>query len=449
MAIYQELRAAIWGVIHSRTMRQVCIPLLTTVLVSALSPISIASAQPASLRDAIQNSRSDLEVREGNLGGRGAAILQSATSHSCYVFLGEDHGIAEVPEFANGLLSDLAHHGTDTLALEVSPSIAKQLSLELASTRPDQTFADFLRDYPTTVPFYNTKEEFEFLQHAKARIGPSFNLIGFDQEFLGAPKLLLKQVGNEALTDDLRKQLGEFLRQEQQAETKAAHSGKPEDLFLFSADDAKLQAFATRLKSSGFDSVPVDDLLASRHVYEMFARDNYRSNEMRDVLMKRNFVRMHGDTPPCGILFKAGSNHGFRGIGPLNTRELGNFLAERSDPYSNGGVHILIVGGTGESLEFQAVAAPMKAKHYDALSDGLLKPLKPFLEVALAHKAWSLFDLTVFRSSFETSPDLGRFIYGYDFLVVVPHPTASHEILDAKQGKAAENSRKACTAINE
>ena len=343
------------------------------MLVWALSAISVASAQTVSLNETIQNSRSDLEVSEGNLVGPGAAILQNATSHSCYVFLGEDHGIAEVPEFADGLLSYLAHHGTNTLALEVSPSIAKELSLELASTKPEQTFTDFLRDYPTTVPFYNTKEEFEFLEHAKARIGPSFNLIGFDQEFLGAPKLLLQQVGDEALTDDLRKELGEFLRQEQLAETKAKHSGKPEDLFLFSADEATLQAFVTRLKSRGFDSTPVDDLLASRHVYEMFARDNYRSNEMRDVLMKRNFVRMHGDTPPCGILFKAGSNHGFRGIGPLNTRELGNFLAERSEAYSNGGVHILIVGGTGESLEFQAVAAPMKAIRYDALSDVQLR----------------------------------------------------------------------------
>ena len=162
----------------------------------------------------------------------------------------------------------------------------------------------------------------------------------------------------------------------------------------------------------------------------MFSKDNYRSNEMRDLLMKRNFVRMHGSTPPCGILFKAGSNHGFRGVGPLYTRELGNFLAESAEAYSNGGVHILIVGAKGESLQFQAVGTPMKAIPYDGLSDGQLQPLKPFLELALAQKTWSLFDLRALRGSSEASPDLQRFVYGYDFIVVIPHPTASHEIQD-------------------
>ena len=412
-------------------MHKIWLALLAALLVSVHSAIPL-SAQSASLKAAIQNSRFDIDVRDGALVGPGAVTLQDATFRTCYVFLGEDHGIAEVPEFSGALLSDLVKHGTNTLALEVSPSIANQLSLELASPNPNRTTAAFLRQYPMTVPFYNTTEEFEFLKHAKARIGASFRLIGFDQEFFGASKFLLKQVGQEALTDDLREELSELQKEEQQAYSKAEQSGKFEDLFLLSADEAKLQAFATRLRSNSFNSTPFDDLLASRRVYDMFAKDNYRSNEMRDLLMKRNFVRMHREAPPCGILFKAGSNHGFRGVGPLYTRELGNFLTETADAYSNGGVHILIVGGTGESLQFQAVAAPMKATPYDALSDGQLQPLKPFLEMALARKTWSLFDLKALRHFSEASPDLQRYIYGYDFLIVIPHPTASHEIQDRK-----------------
>ena len=390
-------------------------------------------AQNPSLSSAIQNSRSDIDVSNGNLVGPGALRLRHATAHTCYVFLGEDHGMAEVPEFADALLGDLMQYKTTTLALEISPSIANQLSLELSSRNPSQSFAAFLQQYPTTVPFYNTSEEFEFLIHAKSRIGTSLRLIGFDQEFVGASKFLLKLVGDEALSNDLRQELNDLQKEEHEAYSRAERSGKSEDLFLLTADEAKLQTFSMRLKSRGLNSVPVDDLLASRQIYDMFLKENHRSNEMRDLLMKRNFVRMHGDTPPCGILFKAGSNHGFRGIGPLYTRELGNFLAESADAYSNGGVHILIVGGIGESLQFQGVAAPMKITRYDVLSDAQLQPLKPFVEFALAQKTWSLFDLTALRHSSEAQPDLQRFIYGYDFLVVVPHPTAAHQIPDASK----------------
>jgi len=104
-------------------------------------------------------------------------------------------------EFAEALTSDLVGDGVQTLALEVSPNAGRQLSLQLASPDPSQSFAFFLQQYPVTVPFYNTAEEFDFLRHTKARIGTSFSLIGFDQEFLGSGKFLLQKAGEQALTD--------------------------------------------------------------------------------------------------------------------------------------------------------------------------------------------------------------------------------------------------------
>jgi hypothetical protein len=117
--------------------------------------------------------------------------------------------------------------------------VARQLSLQLASPNPSQSFASFLRQFPLTVPFYNTAEEFDFLRHAKARIGTSFSLIGFDQEFLGSAKFLLQEAGEQALTDDLRKELDEFKKQEQEANSRATRSGKYEDLFLLTSDTTR------------------------------------------------------------------------------------------------------------------------------------------------------------------------------------------------------------------
>ena len=249
------------GMIHSRTMRQIGIALLTALLVLAHPPVRV-SAQTAAFRGAIRNSRSDIDARNGHLLGPGAVKIRDAVSHACYIFVGEDNGIAEVPEFAEALTSELVGDEIHTLALEVSPSVAGQLSVQLASANPRQTFATFLRQNQLTVPFYNTVEEFEFLQRVKSRIGTSFRLIGFDQDFLGSAHFLLQKIGEQALSDDLRVALDEFKKQEQEANTRASRSGRPEDLFLLSVDTARLQSFADALSLAA--STPHQSMIFSQ-----------------------------------------------------------------------------------------------------------------------------------------------------------------------------------------
>jgi hypothetical protein len=50
---------------------------------------------------------------------------------------------------------------------------------------------------------------------------------------------LLQEAGQQALTDDLRKELDEFKKQEQEANSRATRSGKYEDLFLLTSDTAR------------------------------------------------------------------------------------------------------------------------------------------------------------------------------------------------------------------
>jgi|KBSMisStandDraft_5_1062788.scaffolds.fasta_scaffold00931_5 hypothetical protein len=114
-------------------MRQVGIALFTVLLLSTTLPLR-ASAQ--SLSRIIQDSRSDIEVRNGHLVGPGEVEIREAVSHACYIFLGEDHGIAEVPEFAEGITNISMGDGIRTLALEISPSVAEQLSAQPAGPGP-------------------------------------------------------------------------------------------------------------------------------------------------------------------------------------------------------------------------------------------------------------------------------------------------------------------------
>lgn len=81
--------------IHSRTMCRIGIALLTALLVSAHPAVRV-SAQTASFRGAIQDSRSDIDVRNGHLLGPGAVKIRDTASHVCYIFPGEAAQIAEI-----------------------------------------------------------------------------------------------------------------------------------------------------------------------------------------------------------------------------------------------------------------------------------------------------------------------------------------------------------------
>jgi hypothetical protein len=98
------------------------------------------SAQTASFGNAILGSRTDIEVSDGHLLGPGAAKIQDATAHTCYVFLGEDYGIREVLGFAEALTSNLVDDGVQTLALEVSPSVATAVIPAARQRRPQPEF---------------------------------------------------------------------------------------------------------------------------------------------------------------------------------------------------------------------------------------------------------------------------------------------------------------------
>lgn len=372
------------------------------------------------IKTAVQLNRFDIGVESGALIGPGAEKLRAAEAQSCYVFLGEDHGIAEVARFADGLTRELQPLGYNTFALEVSPTIAKELAIELASSEPERAHSLFIRQHPLTVPFYNTEEEFAFLQHAQRRSGNLFSIIGFDQEFIGSGRFLLEQVAKQDLTPELRNRLERFSRAEERAWARAEQSGKVEDLFLLSADVEELEDFAVELRRGGFDSKPIDGLLQSHRIYDLFYKNAYKSNEERDRAMKHALVAARGNSPPCKVFFKGGGNHGFRGLGPLRTRELGNFLSEMADVSASGsGLHILLInGGKGQQLMFDAVGKPLKAVPVDATSSSFaLHAFAPFIELASQHQAWSLFDLRPLRSLPDVKfvdTELQRIVYAYD-----------------------------------
>jgi hypothetical protein len=155
--------------------------MIATLLAATLPALAIlpAGAPPrAGLSAQLAANRTDLSVRDQRLEGAGAAVLAAALDGAAFVFLGEDHGVAQVAQFAGTLYAILQPRGFDTLAIEVGPFTARELSAVLR--RPDalEAHAAFLRDHPMSVAFYDTSEEFEFLRAAAKASGKKLRIIG-------------------------------------------------------------------------------------------------------------------------------------------------------------------------------------------------------------------------------------------------------------------------------
>ncbi len=404
--------------------------MISTMLAAALA----AGAPQAGLADQLAANRSDLWVRDSRLAGPGTAVLAIATEGAAFVFLGEDHGVAQVAQFATALHGMLQPRGFDTLAIEVGPYSARQLNAMLRRPDAAEAHAAFLRDHPMSIAFYDTSEEFDFLRAAAAASGKKFRLIGLDQELMGNGKALLEALREQDLPPHIAARVSEMMTAEQDALADAKGAGRPDLLYLMTAPIQELLDMQTALKQARLDSTPMDNLLASRAIYEEFGRDGYASNVRRSLLMRQYFTAAGGAEPGRKVLLKAGGEHAFKGLNPLHNRDLGNFVAELAEGLQQKSVHILIFAASGQQLTFVGAGKPMRPVRIDLKSkDPMLPGVKPFLKTAAKHpKSWSLFDLRPLRSSIRklgpVAPELEKVLYGFDFVIVVPQGQPSHEL---------------------
>lgn len=424
------------GSVYEDRLRVVVLPICVCLAVSA------ARAQNAALIETLQKHRAGITVKDGKLNGPGADVLRPALAEAQFVLMGEDHGIAQIPEFGAALCAELAPRGFRHLALEVGPNTAPELEKFARSADGVKQLSDFLKKYPETVPFYSWREEFAMLEECEKSGGTEgMTLLGVDQEFMGSSGFLLDKVlatkpGPEAAAtiQALQKENGE-------ARAAAVKSGNPWDLLMTSAKLEELKRAHDLLAKQGSTEAQQQfaALLVSRDVYlKNKAADYYNSNRQRALLMKRNFVApfsqamQHGPVPPK-VIFKFGGMHMFRGLNPLHSSELGNLAGEFAEGHGVKSVHILILGVKGQQARFAGIGKPSQAAPFDNTSekDSDFPFLKPLFENQVVG-SWTIHDLRALRTGFskygKIDPEFERIIFGYDFVVLVPEATASHDI---------------------
>ena len=400
-----------------------------------------ARAQNAAFLETLRAHRAGLAVKQGKLAGPGAEMLRPALEEAQFVALGEDHGIAEIPEFGAALCTELAPHGFHHLALEIGPSVAPQLERFARQSEAAKGYSEFLKKYPETVAFYNWREEFAMLEQCQNANAPGgMTLWGVDQEFMGSSGFLLDQILDTHPGPQAQAAL-ETLRQEnQECRAAALKSGNPWDLLMTSAKPEELEHARELLSKQGSEQAQklFRTLLLSREIYlKNKAGDYYNSNRQRALLMKQNFVEpfsqaLQRQTAPAKVLFKFGGLHMFRGMNPLHSSELGNLAGEFAEAHGLKSVHILVFGVKGQQLRFAGIGKPSEPAPFDQAGDkdSDFFFLKPLFENQVAG-SWTVYDLRALRTAFskygKIDAEFERIIFGYDFVVLIPEARPSHD----------------------
>lgn len=401
-------------------------------LVALLGFIS-ATAHADPLADAVKRSASAIGVKQDKLVGGNA--LRTAIAGAQFVMLGEDHGIAQIPELAGALCTELAPHGFHRVALEVGPSIGPALEAIVRAPDPVAAAVAFNREFPESVAFYNWREELGFLQTC-AKSGP-LTIWGVDQELMGAPVFVLPKILETKPGPKAKAAIEALLREAATDRATAAKTGDYGKLMMLAASAPTIANVQAALAKDGSPEAQrlFATLVDSRAIYlGQSSPTPYLSNRRRARLMKETFLdnlqaAAATDHALPKVLLKLGGWHMYRGLNPLRSSELGNLVAEAAEGHKVEAVNLLVVGAKGEQLRPSGVGKIDQPVALDLGHDPDMAFLAPFLAAQLAN-TWTLFDLRGLRVAKlgKLDPELERLIFGYDFLVVIADPKPAHPL---------------------
>jgi hypothetical protein len=376
-----------------------------------------------------------LRFENGHFAGNAEPVLAGAIAEAHYVLIGEDHITREIPQFTAAVCDLMGPEGLSAMVVEASPEAADFVSSSLG--KPDRLarMATLVHQYPDSVAFLNIRQENDLVAHcAEAAHTSTFHLWGLDQPFLGSSGWLLDQMlaahpGPEAAAVLTRLKL-----EEQQDAARAQETGDPFKLFLVSVSEAELTHAAEILRRDGNPAANalMQELLESRELYRKNIQGHAaESNDERARMLKRNLQRdleLAGNRPQK-ILFKFGDSHLYKGFNDIHQRDLGNYIAEMADAQGVKSLHICVLGAKGVHRLYGGYNRPGRLEPF-ALGEKDFYPwMKPLVDGRLPN-AWTVYDLRKlrFQPLGPVDPDLDRFIYAYDLLVIAPELTPADPI---------------------
>ena len=383
----------------------------------------VAHAQDSTLTRLVRQNRYDLTVNGTQFGGAGWDKLRDAVQKSQFVLLGEDHGIAQVPQFAAAIAQVLK---PTIFVAEVDPYVAQAATRLAAQPGPPTAY---LRRYPEALCFLDLAEEFELVRTLRAQ---QVQLVGIDQVFCttSAPfyAQLAELVKNAATKTYLQRRAQAFETQNQRYEK----LGQDDYVMLTQPQSAVDSLLLITKKESPAARKMAQDYATSYAIYKTQAHQT-RVNLMKQNLLQalRPYQTTTGLAAPK-MLFKFGSNHLARGLSQSVKGEfydVGNLVQNLADAAGQRSLHLYVIGKQGQQAESDNPYFPARRVGEYAIENA---GLQVFAAQATGPE-WVAFDLRPIRRAITTgklqvNQFMQRSILGYDYLIVIPETKASRAL---------------------
>ena len=392
------------------------------ILVGFLQP---ARAQDTTLTRLLRINALPLTATGSQLAGTGWDKLRASIAQSQFVLVGEDHGMAQIPQFTQAVARELQPVAFIT---EIDRYQAANLTRLTASPGLPRAY---LKASPGSLSFFSWGEEYELAQQLRAQkariIGVEqvglFTLGRFYEELAGR----VKNPGTRAY---LQREGAAYQRHDMAEFRSAGHSYS-----ILSQRQSALDSLdlLTRTESPEARRMAQEYLLSHR-IYKNEVK-GLGSHQARVNLMKRNLLEaLRPLAPQPGqslpkLLFKFGASHMARALSPWSgITDVGNLAQNLADVQDARSLHLLVMGKQGTQVGGFNPDDPSKnVVPFDISKETYLKP---FADLATG-PAWQVFDLRPARRALLnnqlklTDQMLVALLLGYDYFVLIPNATAS------------------------
>lgn len=317
----------------------------TTLIVAAATLFALAgpaAAQPAAPAAETVEILPIAFSPEG-LSGTGGDRLREAMETAQFVALGEDHGFAGSPELGEALAHDAGaiaeRQGAGALyhAAEVGPYTVRWVAAQMDTGGLSQLAAT-LAGRPWAMPFLSNVQDAALA----APFAAAGRLWGIDQEFVGAPSILLEALAARTKDAAVRKRLADW----RERDRAALSAGKFDAIMMATATDADFADLRAHFAHDAEARDIVDALAKSARIYRLNDSGRYlQNNEERAALMRDYFLTAYRAAPGPAprVLFKMGGYHLGRGTTPTSIYDIGSLLPGLAAANGRTSLHIAYV----------------------------------------------------------------------------------------------------------
>lgn len=395
-------------------------------LVTLFGLCMMTLAMPAAAEEVAIATEPEIPIWEISFGpkglsGPGGDILRAEIAKAQFVALGEDHGFADSPELGRGLAAEMTKYGRIYHVAEIGPWSTKLVKRALRTNGLAGVDA-LISGKPIALPFVSNREDAQ-LANDFVRADGAVDIWGIDQEFIGAPAIILEELKALAPNAVARKAADELLEKDNAA-TAAADQG---NLLMLSAPPetfAELRAQFAGLKEA---EAMIDALAESAVIYQFNNAQRYfANNATRIALMHRLFLdRYHATEEQAPrVLLKMGAYHLGRGTTPTKMFDIGSLLPGIAAANRMQSLHIVFSGLDGEQLTMRP--SPEGYTQVKAVDDKIITPILEAARVdssRIGDTGHYLIPLDPIRHRLESKGinDLSTFgkfvVLGFDYIV--------------------------------